>query len=160
MKSIVRTGSILCLSGISLIFSGCSGGNWLVGNWELDKDKTMAAFAIQSGAPEVSEDEPKNELGKLVGGILKSVGKGITGALLDQFANSKVEFTRSEIRITKHGEGKAVPYKIIERPDSGTLVIQLEDGTITSWHRDGEFIKQALNGDDAVWLYFRRTVQK
>ena len=160
IKVVAQFRLLVCLSGISLFLSGCAGGNWLVGKWELDKEKTTATFAEKSGVSKAAEDVPQNDLGKLVGGFLKQVGKGLTDVLLDQFANSRIEFTKSEIRIVKAGEGKAVHYEIIERPDGDTITIKLEDGTITSWHREGEYIKQTLNGDENVWLYFRRAVEK
>ena len=160
MKAIADLRFILCLSGISLILSACSGGNWLVGKWELDKEKTMAAFAEKSAAGKAVKEEQQNELGQLLGGLLKSVGRGIGDAILDQFANTSVEFTASEMRIVKNGKGKAVAYEIIERPDSDTIIIKLADGTITSVYREGEHIKQALSGEQAVWLYFRRVSEK
>ncbi len=137
------------------MLSGCSGGNWLVGKWELDKDKTMKTFTGHAEDGQV-EDESQSDFKKKVGGFFKSVGKGLTGALLDELAYSRIEFTNSEVRMMNKGKGEAVSYEIIERPGSGVLVIKLSNGEITTWHQEGEYIKQAAYGDDSAWLYFKR----
>lgn len=149
METAAKLRVLVFLSGIGLLLSGCSESNWLVGKWELDKDKSMKTFA---GNPEADQ----SDFGKKVGGFFKSVGKGLTGALLDQFAYSRIEFTQSEVRMMNKGKGEAIAYEIIERPDSGTLVIKLSDGEISTWHREGDYIKQAAYGEDSAWLYFKR----
>ncbi len=155
MKATANINYFLCLSGLSIILSGCSGSNWLVGKWQLDKDKTMKTFTGQTESAQSGDDE-KNDFTDKVGGFFKSVGKGLTGALLDEFAYSSIEFTRSEVRMMNKGKGEAVVYEIIERPASGVLVIKLADGEIVTWHREGEYIKQAAYGKDSAWLYFKR----
>lgn len=155
MKATANIKYFLCLSGLSIILSGCSGSNWLVGKWELDKDKTMKTFAGQSESAKAEEGD-KSDFTSKVGGFFKSVGKGLTGALLDEFAYSSIEFTRSEVRMMNKGKGEAVAYEIIERPASGVLVIKLANGEIVTWHREGEYIKQPAYGEDSAWLYFKR----
>lgn len=155
METAAKIRSLVFVLGFGLLLSGCSESNWLVGRWELDKDKSMKTFA---GSPEADQagEEDQDDFGKKVGGFFKSVGKGLTGALLDQFAYSSIEFTQSEVRMMNKGKGEAIAYEIIERPDSETLVIKLSDGEITTWHREGAYIKQAAYGEDSAWLYFKR----
>jgi len=158
MKLNVKSGLLVCASGFGLLVSGCSGGNWLIGKWELDKGKTMEAFAADKRAGRI-DGEPRNDLEKAVGGFFKAVGRGLTGALLDQFADSTVEFTRTEVRTIRSEKGSSRSYKIIDRPDSGTLVIQFSDGDITTWHREDGYIKQNFGGEGSVWLYFKRVTR-
>ncbi|MDF1859858.1 MAG: hypothetical protein P1U87_06560 [Verrucomicrobiales bacterium] len=133
---------------MSVFLTGC-GGNWLIGKWTIDQDRTLEAMtADQNPTP----DEPgKGLLKDIVGGLQK----GLSRVLLAQFEGVEVEFTSSEMRRVQGGVGEAQLYEIIDRPDASSYVVKYADGEIVTWSKVESGIRLKLTGDGGMWVYFR-----
>lgn len=131
------------LLAFSLLLSGC-GGNWLVGKWTLDKERTVQEL----GRTEAPEGD--GLLKDLVGGLQK----GISRVMLSQFDGVELEFTQNELRRLRNGVGEAQSYEIIERPSRDTYVVQYEDGEIATWSRVEGGIRMKLPGETERWVWF------
>jgi hypothetical protein len=138
--------SMLVLSAFFL--TGC-GGNWLVGKWTLDRDRTVEAMTPDA------EVDPGSEKDK---GILKDIfgglQKGLSRVLLSQLEGTVIEFTSTEVRRTREGIGSAQAYEIIEKPDADTYLVKYDDGEINTWNRIEDGIRMKL-GEGDLWVYFR-----
>ncbi|MEM1442154.1 MAG: hypothetical protein AAGF67_07410 [Verrucomicrobiota bacterium] len=147
---ILRPFLLPVLSATTLLFlSGCS-GNWLVGKWELDKDRTVQELG--------NVEEPSPNAAPGGGGLFKEIvgglQKGLSRVLLTQFEGVKIEFTSDEQRKTKDGVGEALSYEILEKPDANTYLVKTDDGKIVTWEKVDSGIRLKLSeGND--WVYFR-----
>lgn len=137
----------LLLLAFALLLSGC-GGNWLVGKWTLDEERTVAAFQVEKNAPGTGEG--KGILGDIVGGLQK----GLSRMIVSQLTGTRIEFTRTEVRRTRDGAGEAHGYEIIEKPDADTYLVKYDDGEIITWNRVEGGIRMKLGEGDA-WVYFK-----
>jgi len=132
----------------AFFFTGCGGG-WLKGKWTLDRELTLSKIS----APAESGSSPGDGFLKdLVGGLQK----GISRLLLTQFEGVEIEFTPTEYRRVRHGVGESVTYRVIERPDASTVVVQYGGGEIVTWNRVQTGVRMKLPGDAGQWVYFRR----
>lgn len=145
MKSLLRLS--LALASVFL-FSGCGGG-WFIGKWTLDRDLTLSKI---SAPAEPGSSPGEGFLKDLVSGLQK----GVSRILLTQFEGVVIEFTPTEFRRIRDGLGEATTYKVIERPDTSTVVIQYEGGEIVTWNKVETGIRMKLPGDVEQWVYFRR----
>lgn len=148
VKTLLRF-SLLLLS--TAFLTGC-GGNFLIGKWELDRETTIAH--LTNGKPK-ADNPGEGFLKELVNGLQK----GVSHLLLAQFEGEEIEFTATEMRRIRNGVGEATGYRIIERPASGTVVIQYENDEIMTWSRSDSGIRMRLPGEEEHWVYFKRFVK-
>lgn len=139
---IVRFSVISCAA---LFLTGC-GGNWLVGKWALDQERTLEAISAEPADP----GEGKGILKDLVNGLQK----GVSRIMLSQFEDVVLDFTSTELRRTRNGVGEARTYEIIEKPTADTYVLKFDDGEIVTWHKVEGGIAMKLTGDKEHWIYF------
>ncbi|MEM6278880.1 MAG: hypothetical protein AAF733_05330 [Verrucomicrobiota bacterium] len=134
----------------AFLLSGCT-GNWLVGKWELDKDRTIEELGkVEEPSPNAAPEGSGGLLKEIVGGLQK----GLSRVLLAQFEGIQIEFTGSEQRKTRNGVGEAIRYEIIEKPSSDIYLVKTEDGNIVTWEKVDSGIRLKLSeGND--WVYFR-----
>lgn len=138
------------LVATAFLLSGCS-GNWLVGTWELDKDRTVEALRItETPSPNAAPEGGAGLLKEIVGGLQK----GISLVLLNQFEGVQFEFTANEQRKTKNGVGHAVRYEIIEKPNPDTYLVKTDEGEIVTWERVDSGIRLKFSEGDE-WAYFK-----
>lgn len=135
---------------VAFSFSGCT-GNWLVGKWSFDKDRTLAE--VEQPATESPNAAPGE--GGLLKDIVGGLQKGLSKVLFSQFDGVQFEFTSSEIRRTKNGMGEAQGYEIIEKPTPDTYLVKTDDGTIVTWGKVDGGVRLKLSGDAGNWVYFR-----
>lgn len=145
VKICSTTARSAALISITLLLSGC-GGNWLVGKWSLDQERTLQAITSEP----VAEGNGKGLLKDIVTGLQK----GISRVMLAQFEGVTLEFTPTELRRTRNGVGEARTYEIIEKPESGTYVVKYEDGEIVTWKKVDGGISMKLTGEAEHWIYF------
>ena len=132
---------------MSFFLTGC-GGNWIVGKWALDRELTLSKIT----APE----EPGATQGEgFLKDLVTGLQKGVSRMLLTKFEGLEIEFTTTEIRRIRNGVGEATGYKIIDRPDSSTCVIQYSDGEIVTWNKVESGLRMKLPGDVEQWIYFK-----
>ncbi|MEX2578498.1 MAG: hypothetical protein WD342_05520 [Verrucomicrobiales bacterium] len=131
------------LLAFSLLLSGC-GGNWLVGKWTLDKERTVQ---------EIGRTEKPDGDG-LLKDLVDGLQKGISRVMLSQFDGVVLEFTPNELRRLRNGVGEAQTYEIIERPARDRYVVQYEDGEIATWSRVEGGIRMKLPGETERWVWF------
>ena len=145
MKSLLRLS--LALASVFLL-SGCGGG-WFIGKWTLDRDLTLSKI--------ITPAEPGNSPGEgFLKHLVSGLQKGVSRILLTQFEGVVIEFTPNEFRRIRDGIGEATTYKVIERPDTSTVVIQYEGGEIVTWNKVETGVRMKLPGDVEQWVYFRR----
>ncbi len=145
MKPFLRLS--LALASVFLL-SGCGGG-WFIGKWTLDRDLTLSKIS--------SPAEPGNSPGEgFLKDLVTGLQKGVSRILLTQFEGVEIEFTPTEFRRIHDGVGEATTYKVIERPDTSTVVIQYEGGEIVTWNKVETGVRMKLPGDVEQWVYFRR----
>ena len=150
MKTI-RSFLLPCLLLTStLLLSGC-GGNWLVGKWEFDRDRTLEV--MEQPAPASPNGVPGE--GGLLKDIVGGLQKGLSRVLFTQFEGVQFEFTSTEIRRVRNGVGEAQGYEVIEKPSPHTYLVKTEDGTIVTWEKVEGGIRLKLAGDTDNWVYFR-----
>lgn len=139
---------LLTVCAFSLFLTGCGNG-WLIGKWTLDKPETLAQ--MEAAKPAESEQE-----GGLLKNVLGGLQKGVSHLLLTQFEGTTIEFTSSEMRMMRNGSGEAQTYKVIERPASGSIVVQYQDGDISTIEKTDTGIRTLLSGESEMWIYFKR----
>ena len=140
---------ILPLSLAAVFFCGCSGGNWLVGKWTLDKERTLEEIT-RSGESE-SQDVGEGLLSDLAGGV----EKGIFRLLLTQFEGVEIEITSTEIKRIREGVGATRSYEILERPEKNVIVVKTADGETNTWARTEEGVRLKFSDEGDRWVYFR-----
>jgi len=144
VKSLLRL-SVLIFS--SLLLTGC-GGSWLIGKWTLDRELTLSKISAPA--------EPGGSPGEgFLKDLVNGLQKGVSRILLSQFEGVEIEFTPTELRRIRNGIGESTTYKVIERPDMSTAVIQYEGGEIVTWNKVETGVRMKLPGDVEQWVYFR-----
>ena len=136
---------IAALIALSLILTGC-GKEWLVGDWEFDKERTLEAMTPPK--------DPQQDQG-LLSEVVSGLQKGFSQLLFIQFNGVIIEYTGKEMRRTKDGAGEAIGYKVIEKPNADRRMIQYDDGDIVTIERVEGGIRMLMSGDDKIWVYFR-----
>lgn len=139
----------VALLAACLFLTGC-GGNFLIGEWTLDEERTIQALD-QAPQPDAAKEPGKAFLKDIVGGLQK----GLSRVLLAPFEGTVVEFTKTEMRRTKDGSGEVTEYEIIDRPDGDTYLVKTADGSIVTWQRVEGGVRLKLTGDTDFWVYFR-----
>ena len=119
----------------------------MVGKWTLDRELTLSKIAapVEPGAT-----QGEGFLKDLVTGLQK----GVSRVLLTKYEGVEIEFTATEMRRIRNGVGEATGYKIIDRPDPSTAVLQHSDGEIVTWNKVGTGLRMKLPGDLEQWVYF------
>lgn len=144
----MKTTTRLCLLlGSTLFLTGC-GSNWHLGKWTLDRELTLSMISA-------TQDPAKNPGEGFLKDIVSGVQKGLSRMLLTQFEGAEIEFTATEMRRTRNGVGEAKGYRVIERPDSSTAVLQFDDGEIVTWCKVSTGVRMKLPGDVEQWVYFK-----
>lgn len=144
MKSLLRLSLVLASA---FLLSGC-GGSWFVGKWTLDRELTLSKISAPA--------EPGGSPGEgFLKDLVTGMQKGVSRLLLTQFEGVEIEFTPTELRRIRNGVGEAITYKVIERPDRATVVIQYEDGEIVTWNQVETGVRMKLPGALEQWVYFR-----
>ena len=135
----------LLLCFLSVFLTGC-GGNFLVGKWVLDQERTLEAMTAEAPEP----GEGKGILKDLVNGLQK----GVSRIVLAQLEGVTLEFTPTELRRIRNGVGDARTYEIIEKPSAGLYVVKYEDGEIVTWNKVEGGIAMKLTAEEEHWVYF------
>ena len=144
MKSLLRLSLVLASA---FLLSGC-GGSWFIGKWTLDRELTLSKISAPA--------EPGGSPGEgFLKDLVTGMQKGVSRLLLTQFEGVEIEFTPTELRRIRNGVGEAITYKVIERPDRATVVIQYEDGEIVTWNQVETGVRMKLPGALVQWVYFR-----
>ncbi|MDP4585366.1 MAG: hypothetical protein NWR21_13440 [Verrucomicrobiales bacterium] len=144
MKSLLRLSLVLASA---FLLSGC-GGSWFIGKWTLDRELTLSKISAPA--------EPGGSPGEgFLKDLVTGMQKGVSRLLLTQFEGVEIEFTPTELRRIRNGVGEAITYKVIERPDRATVVIQYEDGEIVTWNQVETGVRMKLPGALEQWVYFR-----
>ena len=144
MKSLLRLSLVLASA---FLLSGC-GGSWFIGKWTLDRELTLSKISAPA--------EPGGSPGEgFLKDLVTGMQKGVSRLLLTQFEGVEIEFTPTELRRIRNGVGEAITYKVIERPDRVTVVIQYEDGEIVTWNQVETGVRMKLPGALEQWVYFR-----
>ena len=151
--SLSRFSQVLAAFGftLALALSSCfAPGNWLIGTWEFDKQATETAAKTAAGGDAAAAKGFLDSLSTKVGGAVSS-------AVAGQLEGTKLEITATELRrLGKDGSGSAVGYKIIEKPNENTLVIQDSKGEIMTWNREGQLIWRTLDKEGKLRVYLKR----
>lgn len=121
----------------------------MLGKWTLDREMTLSKI---SAPADPIRDPGEGFLKDLVTGLQK----GVSRLLLTQFEGVEIEFTPTEFRRIHNGLGEATTYKVIDRPDRLTVVVQYEGGDIVTWSKVETGVRMKLPGDVEQWVYFRR----
>lgn len=137
------------LVSVSFLLSGCT-GNWLVGKWEFDKERTLAVLEQTAEAPP-GETPGGGLLKDIVGGLQK----GLSRVMFTQFEGTQFEFTATEIRRTRNGVGEAQEYEIIEKPSASSYLVKTDDGVIVTWAKVEGGLRLKLSGEGENWVYFK-----
>ena len=144
MKSLLRLSLVLASA---FLLSGC-GGSWFIGKWTLDRELTLSKISAPA--------EPGGSPGEgFLKDLVTGMQKGVSRLLLTQLEGVEIEFTPTELRRIRNGVGEAITYKVIERPDRATVVIQYEDGEIVTWNQVETGVRMKLPGALEQWVYFR-----
>ena len=144
MKSLLRLSLVLASA---FLLSGC-GWSWFIGKWTLDRELTLSKISAPA--------EPGGSPGEgFLKDLVTGMQKGVSRLLLTQFEGVEIEFTPTELRRIRNGIGEAITYKVIERPDRATVVIQYEDGEIVTWNQVETGVRMKLPGALEQWVYFR-----
>lgn len=141
----IRVRPLLLVVASAFILNGCLPfGHWIQGKWQFDAERTKAANKATQQA----------DSGPVVAGLKRLVGGAVEGVMTASLENAVIEVTATEIRTKQGDSGSSVPYKIIEKPDANTVVIQKEGKKIETYHRDGAGIwfKPAEGVDLKIYL--------
>lgn len=149
MKNCRSTILLATLFAAPLLLSSCT-GNWLVGKWELDRERTIEAMQQP-----VEADPNAGAGGNLLKDIVGGLQKGLSRVLLTQFEGVQLEFTATETRRVRNGVGEAQGYEIIEKPSPDTYLVKTDDGSIVTWAKVPGGIRLKLGGEADTWVYFQ-----
>jgi len=142
---------LLLLPLFALFSIGCGGGNWLVGKWTLDKERTLEEVTKARESTE-TQDVGEGLLSDLAGGV----EKGIFRLLLTQFEGVEFEITPTEIKRIRDGVGSTRKYEIVERPEPGIWIVKTADGEFQTWARTDTGIRLKFSDeDDQRWVFFK-----
>jgi hypothetical protein len=124
-----------------LMFLGCSkteeSSNWLIGAWSFDGQMT-------------TDNLPKE--------VKDGMGAMLVQQLMGQAGAGTLSFTATEATFkSPDGETKSRGYKILQRPDANTLVVESDDGEVSTFTRTGQHIAVESSGDLQFKAYFKRT---
>lgn len=134
------------------LFSGCTGGNFLVGKWAFDRERTLEEITgSTAGGQETQEDSG----GGLLRGIVGGLQKGLSMVVVSQMEGLELQFTRTDVRRIRHGSGESQGYRIIERVSPDTYLVEYDDGEIVTWARTDSGIRMKLGAEEEVWVHFR-----
>ncbi|MEM7698935.1 MAG: hypothetical protein AAF236_11065 [Verrucomicrobiota bacterium] len=133
---------ILCSIGLS----GCLGQHWLVGTWELDKERTVSEI---SGGTDPDQSEG------LIGNLVSGLEGGVARALLTPFEGRTVRFTGSEVIRMQNGSGETIAYELLDGSGPGLALVQEADGKISTWGKVEGGIRLQLSAAPERWVYFR-----
>lgn len=146
--------SVLCvvLSELS-VFAGCSNkshsnksNNWLIGKWCYDMEMTKANMPPNIKARGVPDS------------VAEKTGELLTTQLMNQMNNVKFHITAEKFTsISENGTRKSSSYKIIERPDTNTMVLkgEGEDGNVSTFIKSAKHICLPATSALEFNLYFK-----
>lgn len=144
--------SLVCvLVACAFALSSCFGpGNWLIGKWQFDRQATEAALKRASAADASASRT-------FLDSVANKVGGAVSSAVAAHLDGMRLEFTATEMRrFESDGSGGAVAYKVIEKPDADTIVIQDAKGEIMTFKREGGLMWRTLDKDGKVRIYLKR----
>jgi hypothetical protein len=146
-----KTQAFAILASLAFGLTSClAPGNWLIGKWKFDKEATEAALKSASGGDQAAAKS-------FLDGLASKVGGAVSTAVAGHLEGMQLEFTATEMRrLEKDGSGSAVAYKVIEKPDADTLVIQDAKGEIMTFKREGQLMWRTLDKEGKVRIYLKR----
>ena len=137
----------------SLLFTGCEKmtflqGNWLIGTWVLDREKTMEAFS-RNNQKEVPD-------GGLAGEIAAAAIKKSVEAMITPLDKARFIFTETEF-IEQFAGNSAKPktYEIVSRPGPNQIKTLDSNKVVNIYHKDGDFIWYYLRGNEQFQIYLK-----
>jgi len=146
MATFLRISAFCVTLSALTVFVGCSkkSGNWLVGKWVFDLEKTRENIPDDNKAQGVPDS------------VAKKMGEQLTNQLLNQMANSKFHFTAAKVTVTLgNGIQNSSAYKITQRPDANTIVIEAKDGEVSTFTKSGKYICFPTTGAVQFKMYFK-----
>jgi hypothetical protein len=139
--------SVLCITLSALtVFSGCSkkSDNWLIGKWTYDSAKTKANLPSNPKAQGVPDM------------MAERMGAQLITKLMDQMSDLELDITAGKITSKMGaGKGESHSYKIKERPDANTMVVENEDGEASTFIKSGKHICMSSTGAVQFKIYFK-----
>lgn len=149
MTKLLRVSTLFIILSALTIFSGCSkkgSDNWLIGKWAYDEEATKANLPPNikaSGVPDM---------------MAEKMGKELVTKLMAQMNNVKFNITSDKLTsISGAGAGKSTTYKIIDRPDANTIVVESKDGEVSTFTKSGKYICISSTGAVQFKMYFKPT---
>jgi len=137
----------LCVTLSALtIFANCSkkSDNWLIGEWAFDSEATKANLPADNRAQGVPDN------------VSQQMGSQLTTQLMNKVNNCKLHITAEKITsILGNGTGESSTYKIIERPDANTMVVEGKDGEVSTFTKSGKYICMPTKGAVQFKMYFK-----
>lgn len=130
--------SLVLAAGLMVL--GCSKteeqSNWLIGEWSFDGQMTTDNLPAEAR---------------------EGMGAMLVQQFISQAAAGTLSFTATEATFTSaNGATNSDAYKIVRRPDANTLVIEGDDGEVTTFTRTGQHLAVESTGDVQFKSYFKR----
>jgi hypothetical protein len=114
---------------------------WLRAKWVFDEEYTQTKY----------DESAKGDGAQQVRDSL------IFPQLHEKLKGAHINVTEKElVMTTKDGNGKAFAYEIVETPDENTVTLKLNDGDVTTYHKEGDRIWSASTGNVNIPFYFKR----
>ncbi len=158
MKPIFRFPLILLAS--ALFFTSCDKipralleGNWLIGSWVLDREKTLEAFT--------RNNQKETPVGGVVGEIAKTAIRNAVDSMMIPMENVTLVFTETEL-VEKTATGysnKPKTYEIVSRPDVNQIKTLDSNDDVRIYHREEPHIWFHLNGNEKFQIYLKPVEQ-
>jgi hypothetical protein len=114
---------------------------WLRGKWVFDEEHTQKKY---------SEAKPPEGLEAVRHGL-------VYPQLVEQLKGAQLTVTEKEaIMTTKHGNGKAIPYEVLENAADKSATLKENDGEVPTYHKEGGRVWTASTGNLNIPFYFKR----
>jgi len=156
MKPVIRLSFVLL--PVILFFTSCDliprallEGNWLVGSWVLDREKTLEAFS--------RNNQKETPIGGVVGEIARSAIRNAVDSMMKPMENVTLVFTETELIETASGySNKPKTYEIVARPDVNQIKTLDSNNDVRIYHREEPHIWFHLNGNEKFQIYLKPVV--
>ncbi|MDF1753546.1 MAG: hypothetical protein P1U89_12280 [Verrucomicrobiales bacterium] len=127
-------------------------GNWLVGQWTVDKERSMEAFRLNN--------QKATPAGGIAGEIAASAIRKTMGAMIKPIEDMTITFTDTEYIERAAGySNKPKTYEIVSRPGPNQIKTLDSNDAVRIYHREGDHIWFYFDDNERLQIYLKPVVQ-
>jgi hypothetical protein len=149
--SLLALASALILTSCDKLPRALVEGNWLIGSWVLDREKTLEAFSLNN--------QKETPAGGVVGELARTAIRNAVDSMMKPMENVTLVFTETELVEKASGySNKPKTYEIVARPGVNQIKTLDSNDTVRIYHREEPHIWFHLNGNEKFQVYLKPVV--